>query len=281
MLSKRQFILLIFLHLFASNNSNLEAKKPVVPNSSGRLVLIHKCCPADLYLDEWMDCVDSTEAVLDIFKQEMVEAGKRHESEYEIVQTNSWKECPEQFMREYEVMNILDDEKVYVLTDTDLVYDDEDEQDFTSVTEKEYECLDITHNPLTLIAVVCETEEQVDDKNSFIQKCCPAGEVLSANYSSCLPSKHAEAWISPRQILHPDTEKMTGMFTVRYGDAGGCKQEYLTVTDSVHSVLTDGTFFRGIDHPLGREPYHCVDMVLSTTGRQLMAITCIARGCSK
>ena len=201
--------------------------------------------------------MDSEDAVLNTFKQELFEAGKKHKSEYEVVQTNRWKECPENMRREYEVMSILDDGKAYMITNVDLVYDDEYDHDFTSVVEKEYNCLDITHNPLSLIAVVCEAEQPAEDQNSFIKKCCPAEEVLSANYSSCLPSKEAKAkaWISPRQILHPDTEKMTGIFTVRYGD-GGCSQDYLTVTDSVHSVLTDGTFFR--------EPYHCVDLVLST-----------------
>ena len=58
-------------------------------------------------------------------------------------------------------------------------------------------------------------------------------------YSSCIPSK--QAWIPPRHILDPETEKMTGGYTIKYGD-GGCSQDDLIVTENVHSVLTDGTF---------------------------------------
>ena len=112
----------------------------------GKLFLIHKCCPAHLYLDSWYDCVDSGDSdsdsdsdVLTQFKQELSEVGKKNESEYQIVQTEDWNKCPVRLRREYEVINIPDDDqdKVYVFSDMDIIYHDEDEQDFDSVIEVE------------------------------------------------------------------------------------------------------------------------------------------------
>ena len=93
MLSRKQTLLLIFLYILTYNTSSMKVKQAGVSDHSEdlKLVLIQKCCPSDMYLDEWHDCVDSEDAVLNTFK-ELFEAGKKHKSEYEVVQTNRCKE---------------------------------------------------------------------------------------------------------------------------------------------------------------------------------------------
>ena len=294
-----QTLLATFLHcLVSTSDSSGQAAPPgddstdqAAPPGDDQLFLIAKCCPTHLYLDSWYDCVDGGdgESVLAQFKQELAEVGKKNESEYQIVEADYWNKCPVRLRREYEVINISDDDdKVYVISDMEIIDDDEDEQDFKSLLEIEYECLEVSREPQSLVAVVCENEQLEDDPSSFIRKCCPSGEALSSDYSTCLPSKQAR--ISPRKILHSDTEKMTGWYSVKYGD-GGCSEDDIMVTESAHSVLTDGTFFPlsrdSLDLTEEREPYHCVDAVTSQTDsemtreHELVAVICLKRGCNR
>ena len=72
-----------------------------------------------------------------------------------------------------------------MFTDILINYDisDEDEVNFNGVLELEYACLEVTADPQTLVAVVCEedTEEEEDERN-FVRKCCPIGQSLAKIY---------------------------------------------------------------------------------------------------
>ena len=138
----------LFLQFFVANSKHKEHNDINVRKRSETTIdeeafLVRKCCPSHLYLDEWYDCVDRGETVLAEFNQELLEVTKRNESEYKIVQADDWRKCPERLRREYEVITISEDhDKVYVLSDIMIIYDDEEEQNFERALEIEYECLE-------------------------------------------------------------------------------------------------------------------------------------------
>ena len=133
--------------------------------------------------------------------------------------------------REYEVIHIPegDDDTIFVLSDTVKNYDmsDEEEVDFDGVLEIRYDCLEVTADPQTLVAVVCN-EEDNEEKDHFVQKCCPEEKALREDYS-CGDSEGKLQWISPRKILHSKTERMTGSFRMRYGQMCGKDELVMSV----------------------------------------------------
>ena len=200
---------------------------------------IRKCCPDHLYLNDWYECVEVATNVSKEFRTELLYVGL---SESRVVTHPEWKKCSVRDRREYEVIYIPEDGdgNIHVLSDTVLSYDisDEEEMNFNGVLETKYDCLEVTADPQTLVAVVCEENEKEEDKH-FVRKCCPQGQVLGGDYSSCVDSDLG--WISPRKILHSKTERMTGSFDLKFGHM--CGQGETVVTVNLHSVLTDGTFF--------------------------------------
>ena len=53
-----------------------------------------------------------------------------------------------------------------------------------------YSCIEVDKNIESLIAVVCEDDKEEDTKKPNIVKCCPEGEGLTRNYSSCSSIEH-------------------------------------------------------------------------------------------
>jgi hypothetical protein len=99
--------------------------------------MIRKCCPYDLYLDDWYDCTEKlTGNTRKEFRHELLQVGL---DDYEVVRhADEWRKCLVRDRREYEVINIPEksDDKVYVFTDILINYDsDEDEVNFNGVLE--------------------------------------------------------------------------------------------------------------------------------------------------
>ena len=146
------------------NDNNFPARRPL---KSAKV--IRKCCPDHLYLDDWYNCVEVATNVNKEFRSELFQAGIE-----DYVVKDGWGKCSVRDRREYEVIHIpvgIDD-TIFVLSDTVKNYDmsDEEEVDFDGVLEIRYDCLELTADPQTLVAVVCNNEED-DEKEHFVQKC--------------------------------------------------------------------------------------------------------------
>ena len=171
---------------------------------------IRKCCPEDLYLSDWYDCVETDNDISTQFRYELSQVGV---AQPEIVSDHSWRDCPIENRKEYEVINIPGgvDDKAFVFSEAFINYDI-GEQNFVGVLELTYACLEVTENPQIIIAVVCQEENLVKNDGNFVKKCCPEGQAMSDNFSSCLINEHK--WIPPRRIVHHETEQMTGFFAL-------------------------------------------------------------------
>ena len=133
-----------------------------LPDAKARV--IRKCCPDHLYLNDWYECVEVATNVSKEFRTELLYVGL---SNYRVVRhSDGWKKCSVRNRKEYEVIDIPEDHdgNIYVLSDTVLSYDvsDDEEVNFNGVLETKYDCLEVTADPQTLVAVVCEedTEEE-------------------------------------------------------------------------------------------------------------------------
>ena len=116
--------------------------------------MIRKCCPEDLFLSDWYDCVETENNISTQFRYELGQVGV---TQLEIISNNLWRNCPIKNRREYEVINIPEgvDDKAFVFSESFLNYDI-GENNFVGVLEVNFACLELTEDPQMIIAVVCQ-----------------------------------------------------------------------------------------------------------------------------
>ena len=240
--------------------------------------MIRKCCPENLFLSDWYDCVETENNISTKFRYELGQVGV---TQLEIISNNLWRNCPIKNRREYEVINIPEgvDDKAFVFSEAFINYDI-GEQNFVGVLEVNFVCLELTEDPQMIIAVVCQEENHINNDGNFVKKCCPQGQALLENFSSCVINEHK--WIPPRRIVHHETEQMTGYFALLPGNLCGEDESLQAV--KLHSVLTNGMF-----HPVPannqeqkKELYQCVDNVVQNTQDTgtPTAIICLRNSCT-
>jgi hypothetical protein len=247
---------------------------------------ISKCCPNGFILDEWYKCVKNINVVPDMFINELLEVGAKDKDKYVISQGRDWEKCPVGNRKEFEVLHIPHDKNktVYVFVDVDINYDitDNNEIDFDGFKEMKYSCLELSNDVHSITALICEERREAEEKDSFIRKCCPKGQGLARNFSSCTDIDHH--WIPPRAVLHHKTEKMTGSYKLISGH-GLCSDDEISIVETADAVTTGGLF---IDSSYVPDPqaYHCVDTLFKDKGTwekntedELVALICLKKGC--
>ena len=158
--------------------------------------------------------------------------------------------------------NITELNPVRVFTHNILSYEDLDLEKIKAV---QYECLDISHDLNTLVAVVChdDPEDITDREDQFVIKCC-------AQQDDC-DGDHVHDWIAPRRILHPESHQMTGGVSWREwrgGEGRHCPAGDTVLTLPWQYVFTDGSLSPG--EKTDRLPYLCI----SSAEQGLLARVC-------
>ena len=244
---------------------------------------IKKCCPVGSHLDYWYNCTQKENTDGETFIDKLLEIGARGNREYVITQNYEWRNCPVRQRNEFEVLHIPQDRdsQVYVFEKLEIEYDvfEHEHINFKAFKEMEYSCLELSQDSNSIVAVVCEEEEELSDLTTFLSKCCPEGELLSRNYSSCTAG--GQEWVPPRKVVHHKTEKMTGQYQVKYVDQL-CTDQEIQIVETVDAVTTDGHFRVKSEAELNA--YHCVDTVAQPDdeehGHDLVAVVCLQRGCT-
>ena len=219
----------------------MKAKRSV--DHYGHLQEISKCCPEGLTMDDWYKCVKNMDVGQDMFADELLEVGAKDKEMYVIVHNKEWERCPIRQRKEFEVLHIPHDKNktVYVFVDIEIDYDitSEKEINFDGFRELKYSCLEVGKDLQSITALVCANKGGEEDKRSFIRKCCPKGQGLTRNFSSCAEIDHQ--WIAPRAVLDHKTEKMTGSYQL-ISDHGLCGADDILTVETAHAVTTDGLF---------------------------------------
>ena len=263
--------------LTESHIDGLEMKAKRSAGPFDYLQEIVKCCPEGFQMDNWYSCEKNVGK--NIFTDELLEIGAKDENKYVIVNNKEWKECPVVQRKEFEVLHIPHDKNhtVYVFVDVEINYDvtSEEEINFDGFREMKYACLEVSKDHQSITALVCGTEEEEDDEVSLIKKCCPDGQGLARDYSSCSDITHQ--WIPPRSVLHHKTMKMTGDYHLLSGQEL-CGAEDILIVETAHAVTTDG-LFKDMSEMHGA--YHCVDtLVQDEQETELVALICLKKGCT-
>ena len=226
------------------------------------------------------------DVVSDMFTNELLEVGAKDKEKYVIVHSKDWENCPVGKRKEFEVLHIPHDKNntVYVFVDVEINYDvtDNNEINFDGFKEMKYSCLELSKEVHSITALICEERREADEKNSFIRKCCPKGQGLARNFSSCMDIDHH--WIPPRAVLHHKTEKMTGSYKLVSGHEL-CSADEISIVETANAVTTGGLFNDSSDVP-DPQTYHCVDTLVKdknggkqNTEDDLVALICLKKGC--
>jgi hypothetical protein len=195
-----------------------------------------------------------------MFAEELLEIGAKANEKYVIVHDNEWEKCPMRQRKEFEVLHIPHNKNntVYVFVDVEINYDltSEEEINFDGFKEMKYSCLEVSRDLHSVTALVCGDQEGADDKKPYVKKCCPKGQGLSRNISSC--SDIADPWIPPRSVLHHITEKMTVAYKLIDGQELYTNEE-IHVVETAQAVTTK-ELFKAMSEVRGPQSYHCVDV---------------------
>ena len=246
---------------------------------------ILKCCPEGFHLDDWYNCVNVHSKSEDRFDEELLEIGAKGKEKYVIVNSKEWENCPMRQRNEFEVLHIPHDKNntVYVFTEVEVDYDvtKEEEINFNGFREIKYSCLEVSEDFQSITALVCMNEEEAVERKSFIKKCCPEGQGLTRNFSSCEDIEHQ--WIPPRKVVHHKTEKMTGSYHPIFGQEL-CAADEILIAKTAVAVTTDGQF-KTSSEVAGVQAYHCVDTLVQHTDQdsksnELVAVVCLQQGCT-
>ena len=124
--------------------------------------------------------------------------------------------------------------------------------------EVDYECVELSPDLETLLAVVCEEEEE----EQLIARCCEAGEACQETGGD---------WLPPRLVLHPESHQMTGAVAVSPHsllEDSSCPPGDKIISAPLHYVLTDGFF--SDKQKSHRFPFICVDSSKNSDGEQIL-----------
>lgn len=136
-----------------------------------------------------------------------------------------------------------------VFTHNILTYED---LTFDRIKEVEYQCLDLSHDLDTLVAVVCQDDQDnvTDSKELFVRVC----------------EDSSSDWIGPRRILHHVSHQMTGDVTLTELDLEDevCPPGDRIVSTPAEYVFTDGLFSTG--EKTDRSPYICISPSQDSSG---------------
>ena len=279
-------VVIPFLCVFSKPKFDTMETKPQEKNSQNMKQKIRKCCPLGSHMDIWYNCTEEHNAVKGTFIERLLEIRAECDTEYVVSHNYDWRTCPMKQREEFEVVHITNkaDGLVHIFDQVYIDYDvyENGEINLEEFQEVKYSCLELSKDSKSLIALVCKKEEDLADPNTFLHKCCPLGQMLSRNYSSCVAG--SEEWIPPRKVVHHNTEKMTGNYQLRYVDhlCTDPDQE-IQIIETAEIVTTDGQFFRiGTEEP--PDAYHCVDALegqdVTQNGQDFIAIVCLHKGCS-
>lgn len=194
------------------------------------------------------------------------------------------------FRREFEVIhipsNVEESGVVHVFTTPSDEYhvSDEDEGDisFDEIRNVSYECVEMSTNMVTLVAIVCEDIE-MDKEEHFVRKCCPPGMRLERDHLGCQEDSETGVWIAPRNILHHRTLTMIGEgranITTIDPEVTKCAPDEILTSGTFHSVLTNGSLYPTLS---GSAPvsYVCVDQA-SSGGTHTGDVTWVAMTCQQ
>ena len=168
--------------------------------------------------------------------------------------------------REYEVLfippsqpeNTTEPDSILVFTHNILSYQ-ADLLTPEKMKEVEYECVDLSPDLETLVAVVCQEEEE---EEHTIALCCEGEE-------ACQDS--GLAWLPPRRVLHPESHQMTGGVVVSHHSLQGensCPPGDKIISAPLHYVFTDGFF--SDKEKIQRFPFICLDSSKNIDGEQIL-----------
>ena len=192
------------------------------------------------------------------------------------------------FRREFEVIhiphNVGESGIVHVFTtpsDEYHISDEGGDYSFDEIRNVSYECVEMSENMVTLVAIVCEDIE-MDNEEHFVRKCCPPGMRLDRDHRGCQEDVESGSWIAPRNILHHRTLTMIGEgranITTIDPEVTKCAQDEMLTSGTFHSVLTNGSLY---PTGPGSAPvsYVCVDKAAS--GGTHTDVTWVAMTCEQ
>ena len=172
------------------------------------------------------------------------------------------------FRREFEVIHIPRDVGesgiINVFTtpaDEYQVSDEDGDYNFDEVRNVSYECVELSTDMVTLVAIVCDDLE-TEKEEHFVRKCCPPGMRLDKDHQDCQEDEGQNSWMAPRNILHHRTLTMIGEGRANIKtfnpELTKCARDEILTSSKFHSVLTNGSLY-----PTGNRSapvsYVCVD----------------------
>ena len=272
-------IIIHSLKVLKKNNSKYRGKRLADEDDFSQEV--DKCCPRGYRMDDWYNCIKITH---DRFVEELLEIGGKDKEKYVIINTRKWVKCPINQRKEFEVLHIPrhKNKTAYVFTDTHIDYDiteQREEINFTGFREIKYSCLEVSQDSQTMTALVCSNQEENSEKSHFIRKCCPYGQGLTRNFTSCEDINHT--WIPPRKVIDHKSEKMTGSYKPIFGHEL-CSSEEIQIVDTAHAITTDG-HFKTMSEMTSLIAYHCVDTLVLDNDQEevkVVAVMCLQQGCT-
>ena len=174
---------------------------------------VRRCCPPGSSLDVWYTCQPTQGA--DTFTDLL--ATYQHDAAVLQVSVSSITSCPLSQRKEFEVINIPQDEAdedylddvLYVILNDSLVEMDERSVE-ESVMRTRYECLIQEDDPPVLVSVVCDPEAGGSEGaggsggagGAQVTKCCPPSQSLSPDLE-CVEVPGPP--LPPRAVLSPST----------------------------------------------------------------------------
>ena len=168
---------------------------------------VRRCCPPGSSLDVWYTCQPTQGA--DTFTDLL--ATYQHDAAVLQVSVSSITSCPLSQRKEFEVINIPQDEAdedylddvLYVILNDSLVEMDERSVE-ESVMRTRYECLTHEDDPPVLVSVVCDPEAGGSGGagGAQVTKCCPPSQSLSPDLE-CVEVPGPP--LPPRAVLSPST----------------------------------------------------------------------------
>ena len=184
--------------------------------------------------------------------------------------------------REFEVIhipgNVGDSGIIHVFTAPADEYQvsDEDYYSFDKIRNVSYECVEMSTDMDTLVAVVCEDGEMEEKEELFVRKCCPPGMRLDGDKQDCQEDDDPDTWIAPRHILHHRTLTSIGQeranITTFNPEITKCDGDEILTSSTFHSVLTNDSLYPGSGS--GLVSYVCVDKFGSGTENSWVAMIC-------
>ena len=136
---------------------------------------------------------------------------------------------------------------------------------FGEIRNVSYECVELSTNMVTLVAIVCEDLE-TEEEELFVRKCCPPGMRLDADHQNCQEDEGQNNW-----TLTMIGEERANIITFD-PQLTKCAGDEILTSGKFHSVLTNGSLYP-TENMTAPVSYVCVDRAGSEAS-SWVAMTC-------